>query len=97
MDGGKLGKKSGQSCYNEVTTMNLSKRCKSGTLSHNIFIVHDNSNSKNRRVCKWLTTLILNLFYVFVYGIFNEEVSISGSKGRVINKLERTWKEPIVA
>jgi hypothetical protein len=31
------------------------------------------------------------------YGIFNEEVSISGSRSRVINKLKRTWKEPIVA
>jgi hypothetical protein len=97
MDDGKLGKKSGQSCYNEVTKMNLSKRCKNGTLSHNVFIFHTNSNVENRGVCKRLTTLVLNLFYVFVYGIFNKEVTMSGSKGRVINKLERTWKETIVA
>ena len=40
--------------------------------------------------------LILNLYYVFVYGIFNDDVCVSGSEGRVINKLERKWKEAIV-
>ena len=38
MDGNKVGKLSGQPCYNEATKMNLSRSCKNGIFSLIIYL-----------------------------------------------------------